>query len=152
MEFKPTQSGYRNSTIDFSSTIFLFLSKLFIKKNLMVESSFQLLECCFFSRNTSRDLWLVCWPGKLRTTCLTIGSINVLDDEKIGSEMKNESQFSLFARQRDSLSQGKVCVQERRYCQTLLPIFLLSQIESCFLLLFCKLGLIPAVPSRISGR
>lgn len=44
---------------------------------------------------------------------MTMGSINILDDEKIGSEMKNEGQLSLFARQKGQpLSGQSVCAGE----------------------------------------
>ena len=65
---------------------------------------------------------------------------------------KNEGQWPLFANQKRRLLLWAKCVWERHYCQLCFQYFSWSQMQSHFLLLICKLGLVPALLSKTSGR
>ena len=69
---------------------------------------------------------------------MAMGSINVPDDESIGNETKNKGQLSLFARQKGKPLPGQSVCAGQTFCQTLLPIFLLSQLKLYFQLLSVK--------------
>lgn len=83
---------------------------------------------------------------------MAMGSVNVPDDESIGNEMKNKGQLSLFARQKGKPLPGQSVCAGQTLLSNSAPNIPSESNEIVFSASFCRMGPIPTIPSRISGR